>query len=162
MVDEKNSFYIALRNRLAQVNPARTMMLRGISRPGVVVEENELPTAKVQNDIFRLRWTALSADRELPAAVTRMGCEIRYATAGTTNNGGMDRGQSLAAMDAELMQMLQPCSTPKMGYTATGATTRATNIFWAAPVFAAASEAQGVLTRVATVDVYSVQEAGEA
>jgi hypothetical protein len=162
MENAKNSFYIALRNRLARVNPARSIFLRGVSRPGVVVEENELVTTKPLNDMYRLRWTKLSVNRGMPAAMTQMTCEIRYSTAGTTNNGGMDRGQCLAAMDAELMQMLQPCSTQKMSFTQSGATTMATNVFWTAAVFEPASEVQGVLTRTVTVDVFSVQEVGEA
>jgi hypothetical protein len=162
MENAKNSFYIALRNRLAEVNPARTIFLRGVSRPGVVVEENELTTTKPQNDIYRLRWTTLSVNDQMPAALAQIGCEIRYSTAGTSNNGGMDRGQCLAAMDGELKQMLQPCCTQKMRYTQSGATAQATNVFWTAPVFEAVSEAQGVLTRAVAVDVFSLQEVGEA
>lgn len=161
MENAKNSFYIALRNRLVQVNAARAVLLRGVTRPGVVVEENELASAKVQNDIFRLCWTTCAVNAQMPAALVQMGCEIRYSTAGTTNNGGMDRGQALVAMDSELRQMLQPSSTPKMSYTATGSTAMATNVFWTAPVFGAVSEAEGVLTRTVTVEVYSVQEVGE-
>jgi hypothetical protein len=162
MENAKNSFYIALRNRLAEVNPARTIFLRGVSRPGVLVEENELVTTKPPNDIYRLRWTKLSVNRQMPAALEQISCEIRYSTAGTSANGGMDRGQCLAAMDDELMQMLQPCSTPKMSYTQSGSTAMATNVFWTAPAFEAVSEAQGVLTRAVAVDVFSLQEAGEA
>ena len=161
MENAKNSFYIALRNRLVQVNPARTVLLRGVTRPGVLVEENELASAKVPNDVFRLRWSTCAVNAQMPAAVEQMCCEILYSTAGTTNNGGMDRGQALIAMDSELRQMLQPTSTPKMCFTATGSTAMATNVFWTAPVFGAVSEAEGVLTRAVTVEVYSVQEVGE-
>jgi hypothetical protein len=162
MENAKNSFYIALRNRLAEVNPARTVFLRGVNRPGVLVEENELATAKPPNDIYRLRWTKLSVNSQMPAALEQISCEIRYSTAGTNNNGGMDRGQCLTAMDDEVMQMLQPCSTPKMSYTQSGSAAMATNLFWTAPAFEAVSEAQGVLTRAVTVDVFSLQEVGEA
>jgi hypothetical protein len=161
MENAKNSFYIALRNRLAQVNPAQTIFLRGVSRPAVLVEENELATAKPQNDVYQIRWTKVSVDSEMPAAMVRATCEILYSTMGTTNNGGMDRGQCLTAMDSDLLQMLQPCSTPKMAYTQSGSTAELTNIFWTAPVFEAASDVQGVLSRTVTVDVFSLQEVGE-
>lgn len=161
MENAMNSFYIALRNRLAQVNPARTIYLRGVNRPAVLVEENELATAKPQNDVFRMRWTKVSVNSEMPAAVIRTTCEIRYSTMGTTNNGGMDRGQSLTAMDSDLLQILQPDSTQKIRYSQSGAAAQSTNIFWTAPVFEAVSEAQGVVTRTVTVDVFSLQEVGE-
>ena len=45
MQNAKDTFYVTLRDRLAAVNPARTMVLRGVTRPGVLVEENELASA---------------------------------------------------------------------------------------------------------------------
>ena len=37
----KDTFYITLRNRLAALNPARVITLNGLTRPAVVVAENE-------------------------------------------------------------------------------------------------------------------------
>ena len=34
MQNAKDTFYMTLRDRLAAVNPARTMVLRGVTRPG--------------------------------------------------------------------------------------------------------------------------------
>jgi hypothetical protein len=45
MQNARDTFYVRLRDRLAAVNPARTMVLRGVTRPGVLVEENELASA---------------------------------------------------------------------------------------------------------------------
>ena len=42
MQSAKDTFYVTLRDRLAALNPARTVVVRGMVRPGVLVEENEL------------------------------------------------------------------------------------------------------------------------
>src|SRR5271165_37195 len=126
MENAKDTFYITLRNRLVTVNPARTMILRAVTRPGILVEEAEAPVAELPLDVFVLRWTKLNADTQLPSILTRMTCEIHYATAGTQNNAGLDRGRALEAMDAELLQLLCPSSAKKMSYTETPATPMAT------------------------------------
>ena len=99
----KDTFYAAIRNRIAANNPARTIVVRGVIRPGVVVAENELPGAAVDGiapaDAFCLRWNALAIDTQSALPLLTLTCEIRYATDGTTS---MDRGRALAAMDAEL------------------------------------------------------------
>ncbi len=45
MQNAKDTFYLTLRNRLATVNPARTMTLRSVTRPGILVEDAEPFTA---------------------------------------------------------------------------------------------------------------------
>lgn len=165
MQNAKDTFYITLQSRLAALNPSRTLVLRGITRPGTLVDENELPTAFVPMDAFRLQWTRLQVNTAspLPLPMIGMECSIHYATDGTPGNGGMDRGRSLAAMDAELTTALAatPCAVPKMNYAITPATQMATNIFWADPVFADATITGERLARTATVQVFSYQEAGE-
>ena len=94
-------------------------------------------------------------------------CSIQYATDGTTGNGGMDRGRLLAGMDAELASALgaEPQTVEKMNYSPAGtgvaATAMGTNIFWADPVFNAATTVGERLQRTATVQVLAYQEAGE-
>ena len=39
----KDSFYMALRERLAALNPARTMVIDGVTVPAIVVRENMEP-----------------------------------------------------------------------------------------------------------------------
>jgi len=46
MENAKDTFYITLRNRLTSVNPNRTMLLRAVRRPGILVEEAEAPVAE--------------------------------------------------------------------------------------------------------------------
>ncbi len=42
MQNAKDSFYEVLRARLSALNPERTVAVRGVTRPGVLVDENEL------------------------------------------------------------------------------------------------------------------------
>jgi hypothetical protein len=163
MQHAKDTFYITLRDRIAALNPARTVLVRGVSRPAVLVEENELPSVYEQPGTFRLRWTDLNVDpcRDQPLATMR--CEVRYATAGNSANGGMDRGRLLAAMDAELSAAINaaPQRAAKTNYAASGATAMQTNIFWNKVIFNPAETKDERLERVATVEVFSYQEAGE-
>lgn len=167
MQNAKDTFFITLLNRIAAINPNRTIVVRGTLRPGVLVEENELPTAAILPDAFRLDWTALHLDPEQPMSLAAMTCTIRYATDGTAGNGGMDRGRALSAMDGELSAALTqaPQCAPKVNYTTAinGAApaTMATSIFWSDPVFGACEAVGERLVRTATVQVYSYQEAGE-
>jgi hypothetical protein len=163
MQHAKDTFYITLRDRMAALNPARTVLVRGISRPAVLVEENELPSVYEQPATFRLRWTNLNVDLRGNQPLATMRCEIRYATAGNSANGGMDRGRLLAAMDAELSAAINaaPQRAIKINYAASGATAMQTNIFWNCVVFNAAETKDEQIQRVATVEVFSYQEAGE-
>jgi len=161
MQDTKDTFYITLRDRIAALNPARTALVRGQLRPAVVVEENELPSAFDHTDTFVLRWTDTKLDTNGPLSLATLRCEIRYATAGNSGNGGMDRGRLLAAMDAELAVAINatPQRTPKTNYA--GTSPMQTNIFWSDVAFAPAQANNSKLSRIATVDVFSYQEAGE-
>src|ERR1700758_2610305 len=103
MQNAKDSFYIALRTRLAVVNPERTILLRGSLRPGILVEEAEAPFAHLPNDVFVLRWLGLGADLDLSSAMTAQECEIVYQTCGTQAFGGLDRGRALSEMDEEVI-----------------------------------------------------------
>ena len=167
MQNAKDTFYMMLQSRLATLNPARTIVVRGVVRPGTLVDENELPSAWVPVDVFRLRWTGLQVNNTGPLPLVAMECSIQYATDGSSGNGGMDRGRLLTAMDAELASALRthPHAVLKMNYSAAadGAspTAMATNVFWADPVFGAATAAEDRLARSVTVQVFAYQEAGE-
>jgi hypothetical protein len=169
MQNAKDTFYVTLQGRLAAVNPSRTTVVRGVTRPGVLVEENELISATVPTGVFCLRWIGLAVDSrsELPLATMR--CEIRYATDGNAGNGGMDRGRLLAAMDAELAVAVgaAPQSAVKMNYAGLGgesgaaAVAMGTNVFWSDAAFGPVVVNGERMERVATVEVFSYQEAGE-
>ena len=106
MQNAKDSFYMALRTRLAAINPERTILLRGAVRPGILVEEAEAPFSQLPNDVFVLRWLGLGADMDLASTMAAEECEILYQTCGTQSFGGLDRGRALSEMDEELVAML--------------------------------------------------------
>ena len=163
MQNARDTFYVTLRDRLAAVNPARTIVLRRLVRPGVLVEENELVSAALPVDAFCLHWTTLSVDAQGTLPLVTMGCAIRYATDGDSGNGGMDRGRLLAAMDAELAATVSaaPQHAVKRNYAGAAPAAMATNVFWGDAAFGAVVVEGERLERVATVAVFCYQEAGE-
>ena len=92
----KDSFYMALRQRLAALNPERTVTVNGVTLPAVVVAENELvvPVDAVAGCVLPgvgcgAMWRGRHGSRELMA----MECVISYHTFGTVESG-VDRGRS--------------------------------------------------------------------
>jgi hypothetical protein len=163
----KDTFYRMLRDRVAEANPARTVVVRGVVRPGVVVAENELPLVTPADtcltDAFCLRWTGLNVDTRAWIALTAATCAISYATSGTAGNGGMDRGRALSAMDAELTAALKawPRFVPKTVAIPGQATLRAgdgTDIFWGDAAFGPQTVENERLQRTATVEVFGYGE----
>lgn len=161
MQNAKDSFYMALRTRLATINPDRTLLLRGALRPGILVEEAEAPFPQLPSDVFVLRWTGFASDMDLASTMAAEQCEIIYQTCGTQAFGGLDRGRALSEMDEEVMAMLQPFYTPKLNYTATPSAVMLTRVFWDEPVFGPMVTNRDLLARSATVILYSYQEPGE-
>ncbi len=161
MQNAKDSFYVALRTRLAAVNPERTILLRGAARPGILVEEAEAPFSQLPNDVFVLRWLGLGVDLDLGLAMAAEECEVIYQTCGTQAFGGLDRGRALSEMDEELVAILPPFATPKLSYVTTPPSAMLTQVFWDAPVFTPVVVQRDRLTRSAKVMVYSYQEEGE-
>jgi len=161
MENAKDTFYVALRNRLAVLNPNRTMLLRGVQRPGILVEEAEAVVAMLPADVFVLRWTVLQTDVNLPLVLARMQCEIHYTTGGTMVASGLDRGRALEEMDAELLNILAPRSTPKLDYAQNPVLQLNTPVFWTAADFTPAVTLRDRITRSARVTVFAYQEPGE-
>jgi hypothetical protein len=161
MQNAQNTFYITLRNRLVALNSNRTIYLRGVTRPGILVESNELVVAQPPSDVFVLRWIGLHNDPYLSDVLLQMECEITYMTEGTTGNLGMDRGAMLTEMDVELMSLLQPNTVQKMNYAPTPAAPMETQIFWSEASFQPLKVERDRLSRIATVSVFSYQEPGE-
>lgn len=163
----KDTFYELLRSRIAAANPERTIVLRGVTRPGVLVEENELVSTVTMPDCFRLRWVEASVDSANATPIATLSCEVLYETAGTAGNAGMDRGRLLAAMDAELTSALnsKPQRAIKQSYAAlaTGgsATAMSTNIWWSNVVLGSLVVKADRIARTAKVTVMSCEEAGE-
>ncbi len=161
MQNAKDSFYMALRTRLAELNPERTVLLRGALRPGILVEEAEAPFSQFPSDVFVLRWLGVGLDLDVDSAMAAMECEIVYQTCGTQSFGGLDRGRLLSRMDEELAAILQPFHTPKLSYLATPPAAMLTQVFWDEPGFGPAAVQRDRLGRSAKFMVYSYQEQGE-
>ena len=161
MQNAKDSFYLALRTRLAAINPERTVLLRGAVRPGILVEEAEAPSAQPPVDVFVLRWLGLGVDMDLSCAMAAEECEILYSTCGTQAFGGLDRGRMLSEMDEEVIAMLQPFHAPKSNYSVQPAVAMQTQIFWDEPTFAPINVQRDRLSRSVKVTLYSCQERGE-
>jgi len=134
---------MALRERLAALNPRRTVTVSGASRPAVVVCENELPNAgEMQVDCFYLEWgggKALEAGGH--PALYEMECRIWYRSCGSVESG-VDRGRVLGELDRELMMICQPMFTGKKDFSAAPAADLGTGVFWHWPLI----EASGVET----------------
>src|SRR5271170_3689117 len=161
MENAKDAFYVALRNRLAVVNPNRTMLQRGVQRPGILVEEAEAVVPMLPPDVFVLRWAALQTNVNLPLVLAQMECEILYTTGGTQAASGLDRGRALEEMDAEVLSILSPPSTLKMDYAQNPVQQLNTPVFWIAANFTPAVTVRDRLTRSAKVAVFAYQEPGE-
>lgn len=160
MQNAKDSFYIALRNRLCVLNPERTIMLRGAARPGILVEEAEAPFAQTPSDVFVLRWAGQAADVDLASTLVAQEVEILYQTSGSQSYGGLDRGRVLSQLDGELLTLLQPFSTPKVSYVTQPPVNMSTQVFWDEPIFTPIVSQRDRLGRSARVTVYSYREPG--
>jgi hypothetical protein len=128
----KDSFYMALRARLAALNPARTMMIDGVTLPAIVVRENMEPRFdEAQAGAFYVDWgEILIAESSRP--MLGMDCGIWYASEGSGGTG-VDRGRVLAEMDVELLSICNPPHTEMLDYSQTPAVDLGAGIFWTMP-----------------------------
>lgn len=162
MKKARDSFYVALRDRLQALNPTRQVLVRGVWRPGVLVEENESFTAVMPDNVFVLRWTKVQTDDQHAQTLIRQTCEIQYQSAGTAAAGGLDRGSVMAAMDVELVSILLPMQAQKMDYSVTPAADLGSRVFWTQAAFTPVVRERDRLTRKAEVGVMSYEKAGDA
>ncbi len=151
----KDSFYVALRDRLAEVNPRRTTTVDGIVRPAVVVGENEGSTAGQENT-FVLAW----GDAGFVGNGTRlmkMICAVSYRTNGVNGTNG-DRGRVLGTMDGELMAMSQPPRTQKKNHGLIPPQSLGSVMFWTDFEFGPVKDETGCTSRTAQTTVYFYSE----
>jgi len=129
----KDSFYIALRDRLAVVNPARTVVVNGATRPAILNFENEVQTdTALLPDAFYLSWGAVAVAKGWESAtrpMMAMECKISYGTQGSAEAGN-DRGRTLAALDMELLCICSPAQTIKKDWTQVPSQSLGTNVAW--------------------------------
>ncbi|MGH8701904.1 MAG: hypothetical protein ACREVR_12135 [Burkholderiales bacterium] len=162
MQHAKDSFYVALRDRLAALNPARTVFLDGVLRPAVIVAENEPSTPSVPlPDAFYLLWGAVrevkNAQRA-PRPLLALDCQIVYRTIGTEASSSVDRGRMLAALDLELFEISNPPEAVKRDYTQTTPLDLGTKVFWTRPQIVETVALGTELRRTAKTAVYFYSE----
>jgi hypothetical protein len=145
----KDSFYMALRERLAALNPQRVVSVNGVTRPAVIVAENEavVPVEPLP-DAFYIEWgAARAATRQLGTKpLMGMECVISHHTLGTVDSE-VDRGRTLAALDTELLSICHPAHTAKQDFTQSPSVSLGTNIFWTTPEL---GEVSGIIAREST------------
>jgi len=109
---QKILFFIALRDRLAILNPSRTVTVLGNTRPAIVVMENELSTtAPLLPNVFYLHWdiaAPASGTERLEIPLLKISCDVTYWTQGTDDLSSQDRGRALAKLDEEFLAIASP------------------------------------------------------
>lgn len=155
MQNAKDSFYMALRERLLALNPSRTVVVDGQLRPAVVVCENERTRWLELPDAFYLQWRGTPA---LPLRSRRLGlatveCEVGFRTEGSETAGGTDRGRSLTQLQQDLISICEPRWTAKRSYASEPPIEVGSRVFWSAPKFSEITSGDG-LRQTATVAVY--------
>jgi len=129
----KDSFYMALRARLAALNPARTVVIDGVTLPGIVVRENMEPRFnEAQPGVYYVDWgEVLIAESSRP--MLGIECRIWYASEGSDGGTGVDRGRVLGEMDQELLRICDPPHTEMLDYSQTPSADLGSGIFWTVP-----------------------------
>lgn len=159
MQSAKDTFLLALRDRLAVVNAARTVSIRGAVRPAVIAEDVELPQSQGDPvDCFVLRWLDETVDSSEPLPLHALRCEMHYATRGTQEFSGMDRGRVLATLDSELSQILRPRSVSLQDFSGSSAVTLTTRVWWSEIEPSSVVVDGNALRRVATLTVFALEE----
>src|SRR5579863_748858 len=148
----KDSFFLALQQRLAALNPARTVTINGATVPAMVVVENLPPSsAQPQPNAFYIEWGAADVvdGHAGNAALMSLECVISYYTLGTVASM-VDRGRVLGQLDDELLSICQPSNTEKYDYSQSPSVDLGTRVFWNQPVFEEATQS-GVEDNVLSV-----------
>jgi len=140
----KDSFYMALLERLVSLDPNLTVTLNGTTRPAIIAAENELiiPVEPLPN-AFYIEWGMAQMAKQ-PAGgnvLMEMECMISYHTLGTVESG-VDRGRTLGALDLILLNICQPPMAPKRDYSQSPSADLGTNIVWSLPVLGKVSGSQ--------------------
>lgn len=158
----KDSFFVALRDRLAALNPARVVYLDGANRPAVIVAENQPPGSLVPFDnTFYLRWGAariVASTQHARRPLFALDCVISYRTSGTEDNSFADRGRTLAALDLELLTICSPGVTAKQDFSQAPVLDLGTKILWRRPVLSDLEVLGSQLRRAAAVAVFFFPE----
>jgi hypothetical protein len=163
MQPTKDSFYVALRNRLVTVDPNRTVTLDGATRPAIAVIENEPPSgAPLLCDAFYLHWGNARPATPAIGNMMAMDCTVSYCTKGSIQNASLDRGRDLASLDNDLLAIFSPPQTAKYDYSTGAPVALGSTIFWTQPLLNAAKSVPPYVGREITVTVYFYPEVNQS
>ena len=163
MQASKDSFYLTLRDRLAQAYPARTITVNGCTRPAIVVVENDRPSVSArQHDAFYVEWGEARAVRPAVSTLMAVTCTLTYTSAGTDQNGGLDRGRALAELESELLSICSPFVARKCDWTGASPVDLGSTIFWTVPTFRPAQASENCVTHEASLKIYFYPEVNQA
>ena len=131
----KDSFYIALRDRLVLVNPNRTVTLDGVTRPAIAVVENEPPmNGPPLCNTYYLSWGNVQAAKLGAGSLMALDCTIAYRTQGSAEIANLDRGRELSRLDSDLLAICSPPQTAKCDYSSGSAAPLGTPRWLSAPL----------------------------
>jgi hypothetical protein len=158
----KDSFYIALRDRLVATDPSRTVTLDGATRPAIAVIENEPPSgAPLLCDTFYLHWGNARPAPVLTGTLMALDCTISYCTKGSLQSASLDRGRDLAGLDSDLLTICAPPQTAKCDYSSGTAVGLGSTLFWTQPVLNAGKSTPPYVGREVTITVFFYPEVNE-
>jgi hypothetical protein len=157
----KDSFFRALQSRLAVVNPNRTILINGVTRPAIIAAENQpFPPPKLFFNTFYIHWIAAPVVRGFSGTVApryEQIAQIEYFVSGTASleRPFADRGRLMAALDRELLAILYPGFTPKLDYSSSPPQPLGSVLHWSwTPDLRTVADQEGsVLRRLATINV---------
>ena len=156
----KDSFYMALRERLAALNPSRVFVVDGVERPGIAVRENLEPKVTApKSGMYLIEWGDVGI-AEATRPIMGMDCHIGYSSEGSGGTG-VDRGRMLSEMDHELLAICAPPYTGMRDYQQSPSADLGCGVFWTMPELknvtpdrGMASADSGRLERRAALRVY--------
>jgi len=131
----KDSFFLALQQRLAGFNPRRVVTVNGTSVPALLVVENLPPSSAEQKaDTFYVSWGEADVMEGHAGGAPLMSLDvmISYYTLGSVASM-VDRGRMLGQLDRELLSICQPPNTEKRDYTRSPSADLGTSVFWGQP-----------------------------
>ena len=152
MQQVKDSFYMALRDRLCAANMADAIDL-------VVVENSREMWLGEPGKIY-LRW---SEEPKVPIDALAAGwhalhCEMGYRVAGSDVANGEDRGRQLAVLDRLLGSVIEPRKTRLLDFSQTPAADLSKFILWAKPALDVVKETAADIQRPVHLNVLWQEE----
>lgn len=133
----KDSFFLALQERLSGLNPERVVRVQGATVAAVLVVENLPPACgEQQPNTFYVEWGSAEAKvgSDWNCGLMSLDVAISYSTLGTVASM-VDRGRMLGQLDRELLSICQPPNTEKRDYTQSPSADLGTRVFWSQPSF---------------------------